>query len=171
MPGCPLSLNVKSRGLRPITGLPDLSLTSTSSRIIPWVGSGIGSCSSSVESGNDSWLCCAGGEAEAHKRSTTQISDIPANGIKIPRPLSRKSSLPNRDHFTPQIAVAPAERGQAFTDRQTHRPTCTTRCVCVRQGPGATAPLQSIDPPNLIQPPFLQSRILSYFPDSCLVDR
>jgi hypothetical protein len=42
------------------------------------------------------------------------MSDGPANGIKIPRPLSREFSLPNRNHLTPQIAVAPASTANRY---------------------------------------------------------
>jgi hypothetical protein len=67
------------------------------------------------------------------------MSDGPANGIKIPRPLSREFSLPNRNHLTPQIAVAPASTANLYRSSNASSGQCDTmRSVYVRaQSDGA----------------------------------
>jgi hypothetical protein len=64
------------------------------------------------------------------------MSDGPANGIKLPRPLSRELSLPNRNHLTPQIAVAPPEQGKPLSILKRFVRPVRHDAVCVRQGPG-----------------------------------
>src|ERR1700722_14014495 len=87
----PLSSSVKSCGVRPVTGFPDLSRTSTSSRTNPWVGSGKGPCSSAARSRKD--CCCAAADARTTKRNTLEISKNLANAV--PRHLIATIFLPS----------------------------------------------------------------------------
>src|ERR1700753_2352311 len=93
--GWPLSSSVKSLRVRPVTGLPDLSRTSTSSRTKPWVGSGKGPCSSAARSGKD--CCCAAADARTTKRNTLEMSKNLANAAPL---------APDRDHLTPSTPAA-----------------------------------------------------------------
>ena len=88
--GWPLSSSVKSCRVRPVTGFPDLSRTSTSSRTNPWVGSGKGPCSSAARSRRD--CCCARSRCQDYKEEHLEMSKNLAN---------EAPSSPDRDHLTP----------------------------------------------------------------------
>jgi hypothetical protein len=91
------------------------------------------------------------------------MSDGPANGIKIPHPLSRESSLPNRNHLTPQIAAAPAEQGQFPSIVKRFARPVRHDVVCVRRS-GPRRPIRSIATPNLINHPACISRVFGKWP-------
>jgi hypothetical protein len=92
------------------------------------------------------------------------MSDGPANGIKIPRPLSRELSFPNRNHLTPQNRALLLRSSANLYRSSNASPDQFDTMRSVYGRPSATVPIQSIAVPNLIQPPCPKSLVFGKLP-------